>query len=1195
MIVPFDSAFVHSVQAPISFGQYCRRYVALTPEQLPVELCVLTAACRELRSWDQISRQVRVALPVRLKSVRHVLDADLAHDPPFVVLELRPPGSLNLRQQRSPLSVPEILELGIAISEATSEAHRLGSVVGVISPETIGFRETGEWFIDISGLPEQTPAADIRGSGSESSESSELSAASDVSGLAAVLAALLVAAPDSTSDSRRIGVEQLLRDFLIPDPDSRPSAARLRSRLCELLLPVPTAHSSPFAGTIISVNGAENDPEKTFIAVTAPVIPFLPNAARSCLGRFELTEKLGEGASGIVYRAVDTSDAATVAVKVLNPLVAAGDGAVRRFAREARLLAQVRHPCVARLLEFNQDHGTYFLAIEFVPGGTLGQALRESSNFEEPVALRFAADAVRGLSIAHELGIVHRDIKPDNLLLSSTGQKFVQALLASRAGNVTAESDLLPDPTEPLVKLADFGLARIEQQSESMAITHAGTIMGTPLYMSPEQCRGEVVDPRTDVYAMGATLFHLLAGRPPFHGESHVAVINQQCHEVPPSLSSICPNVSEAVSRLVERCLAKNPDARYPTAGELLADLEQLLHGQPTSLRLHPVTPVSSAGEVLEFRFSCDLQSSPAQLWPYISNTDRVNHALGLPAVRYTSRVDSERGNQRFAEMRLAGQRLAWQEHPYEWIEGRRMSVLREFSSGPFSWFVSIVELQPLSGGATRLVQTLRVAPKSWLGRCIAKFQLGRRSPRGFSSVYRQIDQFLLQSADSRAGSDPFGKPATISRSGAALLHRRLEALRRCSIDPVVAESLGQFLQHGADQDVARIRPLAFAERFQLDPRQVVSACLLGAREGLLVLLWDILCPSCQIPADVQETLSALQNHSYCPACDLRYEVDFANSVELIFRAHPELRTVETKTYCIGGPAFSSHVVAQIRMAPDERFALELQLGEGDYRVRGPQLPFAVNVAVSPSGTVGRWELPLLRPPRPDLVPRLRAGSQVITLHNNTPRELQVRLERTASRRTALTAAAASALALFRELFPDQVLTPGQIVTMSNVSLLLVDLPWAAALYGEVGDGPAFGEVRAALAAVETVARQWGGAVVKITGEGALTTFSDAVSALKSARQLLRESQNARPYRMAVHRGPALVTTINDRLDYFGNTVLVARNLLALAEAGEIVLTEDVAVDPEANEILNGLITEIPVAARGCGERLIFRCRTASP
>jgi eukaryotic-like serine/threonine-protein kinase len=134
-------------------------------------------------------------------------------------------------------------------------------------------------------------------------------------------------------------------------------------------------------------------------------------------------------------------------------------------------------------------------------------------------------------------------------------------------------------------------------------------------------------------------------------------------------------------------------------------------------------------------------------------------------------------------------------------------------------------------------------------------------------------------------------------------------------------------------------------------------------------------------------------------------------------------------------------VAAQVRLAPDERFVMEMSLTEGDYRLRGPQLPFSVNLRVSQVSRIGHYELSLRRPPNPESVPVLRSGAQVLTLTNDSGRELQIRLERTAGRQSALTAASASTLPLFRELFPEQVLSPGQIVSITKVTLLLSELP----------------------------------------------------------------------------------------------------------------------------------------------------------
>jgi serine/threonine protein kinase/class 3 adenylate cyclase len=1019
------------------------------------------------------------------------------------------------------------------------------------------------------------------------------------------------------------------------------------------------------------------------------------------LGRFQLGKLLGKGGMGLVYRAIDSADGRPVAIKVLREAATRSESARRRFAKEARMLARVNNPYVANLLEFNEDAGRNFLAIEFVAGGSVGELLRSTGPLPESLAVALVTDAARGLEVAHQLGVVHRDIKPDNLLLTEQGRAWFDYELAhhpspadsvitrlsgsfltrlnrtvspsqppsqfvspqdaaakpgagsapatlSEQESVTVELPAVsnsPSPLEatldnhlsltsitpagpaadavqsvtvdpaaaavnepgnpsldalgsgPFVKLSDFGLARSATISESIAITQQGALLGTPLYMSPEQCQGQPVDIRSDIYSLGATLFHLLSGKPPFLAETPMAVMQKHVREVAPSLRSLRPDISEALSRIVDKCLAKSPAARFADGGTLRQELENLLHGQPTSLALHPATPDARGLPVMEFQFQCELQASPAALWPYVANTDRVNHALGLPAVRYTTRPDPTRGVERMAEARIAGQQLTWRENPYEWIEGRRMSVLREFTRGPFAWFVNVVELQPLSSGGTRLVQTLKATPKHWFGRLLARWQLGQKTPRDFRRVYAQVDSYLARAGSHSPTADAWGQAHTMSSAKQKLLQQRLARLPERGIEPQVLETFSQFLEHASDIEVARIRPLAFADRFQLEAQQVVQACLHGVREGLVTMLWDILCPSCRIPADIQETLSNLGDHSYCPACDLRYDVDFANSVELIFRAHPELREVETRTYCIGGPAWSTHVVAQIRLLPGERFDLELALGEGEYRVRGAQLPFVVDLRVANYQAVRNWELPLNRPPLATSIPVLESGQQVLTLHNNTQRELEIRLERLAGRSLALTAAAASSLALFREMFPDQTLAPGRMISVTTITLLSLELCDAGQLYRERGDAAAFALIQTALTSANTEIAKHRGAVAHQIGEQLLATFSEPISAVQAGLKLLRDAVAAgRELRIAIHRGPAVAATIQDRLDYFGQTAHLLQELRSTALPNELLVTEEIASLPDVDAQLHDPDLKLDILPSNPAAQLplAIRCQVSS-
>ena len=752
-----------------------------------------------------------------------------------------------------------------------------------------------------------------------------------------------------------------------------------------------------------------------------------------------------------------------MALKVLH----AGPGsysqeALGRFRKEARLQAKVNNPYVVNLLEYNEDGGIPYLVLEFVAGRSLGQLLAERGRLDEPMALAIMADVARALSDAHERGIVHRDIKPANILLLESGPGMT---LAGMAGDGSAASegelargiDRSPSPPRPRVKVSDFGLARHVIDPRSLAMTDPGAILGTPQYMAPEQCTARQVDPRTDVYAMAATLFHMLAGRPPFVAPTLGELIVMHCGEPPPPLQWFNRGVSDGVCRVVEKALTKEPGGRYANAGSLLRDLERLLHGEPTGLAAHPALPACDPRDVLRYDFQWELESPPRRLWPLVTDTDRLNRAVGFSPIRQTVRHDPGRGVRRFAEGRKAGMVEAWEEYPYEWVEPRRMSVLREYSRGPFKWLVSEVELTPRAGGGTTLTHRLCLEPRGRWIRAGSLAGVGVLLRRNFGRVYRRIDAALTGKLGRQAWVDPFEEPAVPPAASRRRLDRLADTLVGRGVDLPVAERLCEFLAQAPDREVARIRPLALARRWGLDAGEVVAACLHGAREGLLVLLWDLLCPVCRLPSDLKGTLAALREHGRCEACNLDFAIDFAHSVEMIFRTHPEVRDADAGVYCIGGPALAHYVPAQVRVAPGERLELDLSLPEGTYQFRGPQLPWSIDFCVRTSAPTRRWDIDLVRGPDPGWPRALGVGGQVLTLFNDCDRELLVAWSGPRRGDDALTAARAASHALFRELFPGEVLSPGQLISIAAVTLLVTDLEQPNDLYGDLGEMQAAG------------------------------------------------------------------------------------------------------------------------------------------
>ena len=317
-----------------------------------------------------------------------------------------------------------------------------------------------------------------------------------------------------------------------------------------------------------------------------------------------------------------------------------------------------------------------------------------------------------------------------------------------------------------------------------------------------------------------------------------------------------------------------------------------------------------------------------------------------------------------------------------------------------------------------------------------------------------------------------------------------------------------------------------------------------------------------------------IRSHGRCEACNLDFELDFANSVEMIFRVHPHLRSSELGVYCVGGPAHSPHVAAQVRLAAAERLELTMNLSEGSYRLRGPQLPYSLEFRVHPDARASRGELLLAGGRAPDFPRTFRTGAQTFFLNNDHTDELIVRIERVAARADALTAAQVSALARFRDLFPQEVLSGKQLVSVAHVTLLATDLVGAAELYRTLGDARTFGLVHEHFCILENHIRKESGALVKTHNEGILATFQDAAAAVRVAldlQSLLAENALTRELaiRVGVHRGSAMVATINGKLDYFGTTVQLAQRLPGLVGGKEIVLTQALVSDLQVQALLH--------------------------
>jgi serine/threonine-protein kinase len=267
------------------------------------------------------------------------------------------------------------------------------------------------------------------------------------------------------------------------------------------------------------------------------------------VGKYRIVDRLGRGGMGIVYKAVDETLDREVAIKVLNPDLADAD-VLKRFRAEAVTLARLNHRSIATLYELHRQDDDLLMVMELVRGETFHELAERLGPLAPPQAVHLCAQVLDGLAHAHRAGVVHRDLKPANLMISDEGS----------------------------VKIMDFGIARMLGTEHH---TRGGYMMGTPAYMAPEQVLDREVDGRADLYAVGVVLYRLLAGRLPFEADTAVAMVQKQISDPPTPLAVFCTDVSESLSTILERALAKDPSDRFQTADEFRAALVDAEQPQP--------------------------------------------------------------------------------------------------------------------------------------------------------------------------------------------------------------------------------------------------------------------------------------------------------------------------------------------------------------------------------------------------------------------------------------------------------------------------------------------------------------------------------------------------------------------------------------------------------------------------------------
>ena len=571
------------------------------------------------------------------------------------------------------------------------------------------------------------------------------------------------------------------------------------------------------------------------------------------------------------------------------------------------------------------------------------------------------------------------------------------------------------------------------------------------------------------------------------------------------------------------------------------------------------------------YRWEYDLRSSPEELWPLIADTNRFNRDAGVPAVE----VQGATGDARRLRLFKFGISVEWEEQPFEWIRPYRFGVVRRYTKGPVREMRVQAELMAKLEGGTKLVYEVWAQPRNPLGTLAIPIQIGLLSKKSFGEIFRRYDQEI------KDGKAPLYQPspAKFAQGGEARLKVLSERLIEQGANEEIVKRLALMIEQADEITLSRIRSHTLADYWNLPRRDVLEVCLWATRVGLLDLQWEMVCPHCRGSAQTSNSLTGLRSEVYCETCNVDFTINFDQAVELTFRPNPSVRIVEGLQFCVGGPQVTPHIIVQQRIAPGAKREFALPLEMGRYRLRSSELAGGQYLQASEGGSPeillkasdegwSNEELALATMPK-------------LCLENAMDKEQFFVLERMAWSDQAATAAEVTALQVFRDLFSNEALRPGEQISVGTLTVLFTDLRGSTQLYREIGDAPAFGCVMNHFDVLREAIAEEDGALVKTIGDAVMAVFRRPAGAMRAflrAQQILAsppEGQRPLMLKVGIHSGPCIAVTLNGRLDYFGCTVNLAARLEGLSSGGDVVISAAIHADPEVGEMLYGAEPEL--------------------
>jgi len=576
--------------------------------------------------------------------------------------------------------------------------------------------------------------------------------------------------------------------------------------------------------------------------------------------------------------------------------------------------------------------------------------------------------------------------------------------------------------------------------------------------------------------------------------------------------------------------------------------LEKYLEENPWSLQF-------SQERQVEYLFRFTTRLAKETVWKYISDTSSFNRRLGFSEVKFTEKEGRIYGKGRFM-LKLHD----WEEFPWQWEHQSYFRFSRSFSSGLLSFARVHVAITDSPDGSSDITIYAGLVPSHFLYRALfilLKKRFEKKIRRLIENLEEKADESFFYYLNPQV-AQPGARAGKKERK--KINREKLDAARRDILElgtpAPVAEALVNFISSAPDEMVRRIRPRFLASRMDIDPDTLIMAMMHSCRAGLLAMSWDIVCPHCREVKASYTGLEEITDLTSCGTCSIDFTPASENTVEITFSVSPEIRKVRNRRYCSAEPARKRHILLQKHLARGSKYLLTLPAMEKrlQFRIHGKK--YYGKLDLKPDGQMLNlyWD---------DISANriIEAGPGSTVFISNTEDEGRGYVIELGEPDTeALRPSSLFTMQEFRDFFPDERVAPGFSMDMGTQNLMFINVSGSTAFYKEAGDSDAFISIKKYLSSSHHIARQFGGAVIKTSGDSILLAFSRPMDAVRAGIRILRNYGGSGDIPLSVkislHRGRCIAVNKDSAIDFFGHAVNVAEKLQNTAGGGEMLLSE---------------------------------------